>query len=96
VSKVMETLYTPRTTQETRGFSSFLENPPKTFTEPSLVLGLGRVFGDLRFSEQRPGILHRCGLNCTMSYSEMVAAKGGISPYEFLRTTTEVYSGRKT
>ena len=55
---------------------------------------LGRLLGDLRFSEQRPGILHRCGLDCTMSYSEMVAAKGGISPYELLRTTAEIYSGR--
>jgi len=40
VSEVMEIPYTPCTTQETRGFSSFLKNSTANPTEPSLVQGL--------------------------------------------------------
>ncbi|HCS55480.1 Imm26 family immunity protein [Rubinisphaera sp.] len=47
-------------------------------------VAMSRLFHDLRFSKQRADILQRCGLKKTMSYTEMVAIKGGITPDEFI------------
>lgn len=43
------------------------------------------IVDDLRFSDLRPEILLRCGLKHNMSYADMVTAKGGITPDEFVR-----------
>ena len=45
------------------------------------------IVDDLRTSGQRPEILRRCNLNGTMSYADMVTAKGGVTLNEFIRAT---------
>jgi hypothetical protein len=46
--------------------------------------------GDLRYSDRRAEILSRCDLEDTMTYSEMVALKGGIPPEEFITRSREL------
>ncbi|MCA8987897.1 MAG: immunity 26/phosphotriesterase HocA family protein [Planctomycetaceae bacterium] len=70
----------------------FLSLVPRWIQEASQddAEAVDHLFKDLRHSDQRADILKRCGLKPKMSYTEMVAAKGGIPPEEFLRATQEL------
>ncbi|MCA9004493.1 MAG: hypothetical protein KDA70_04400 [Planctomycetaceae bacterium] len=45
------------------------------------------LMGDLRYSQLRAAVLAICGLSPDMTYAEMVAAKGGISPDSFIEAS---------